>query len=80
MAELAWGHRLPVAAHVGDMMQIHQHVAIAHPGNQWLEHIPWLRECFQEPATVGQGEFQIPQAPGASTTLRGDALERFGVR
>ena len=31
-ADLAYAHRLPVVAHVGDMMQIHLHLSIAHPG------------------------------------------------
>ena len=79
VAELARTYRLPVVAHAADMMQIHQHLSIAHPACAWLEYIPWLRGCFQEPATVEEGLFRVPQAPGASTTLRADALERFAV-
>jgi L-alanine-DL-glutamate epimerase-like enolase superfamily enzyme len=44
-----------------------------------LEYIPWLRECFEEPAAVKDGQFLPPQAPGASTTLNQDALGRFAV-
>jgi len=79
-AELALAHRLPVVSHIGDMMQVHQHTAIAHPACTQLEYIPWLRECFVEPATVEAGTFRTPQQPGASTTIRGDAIDRFGVR
>lgn len=79
VAELALGHRLPVVAHAADMVQIHQHAAIAHPANELLEYIPWLRECFDEPATVESGFFRVPQQPGASTTLKADAIERFSV-
>ena len=45
-----------------------------------LEYIPWMRECFTEPATVKDGYFLVPQEPGAGTTLRPDAIERFGVK
>jgi len=78
-ADLATAHRLPVVAHAGDMMQIHQHVSLAHPSCELLEYIPWLRECFEEPATVEGGVLKIPQMPGAGTTLKDDALGRFGV-
>jgi L-alanine-DL-glutamate epimerase-like enolase superfamily enzyme len=44
-----------------------------------LEYIPWMRDCFTEPATVVDGSFTVPREPGAGTTLRADALERFGV-
>lgn len=77
-ADLALARRLPVCLHVGDMMQIHQHVAIAHTACTWLEYIPWLRECFEEPATVEGGLFKVPEQPGIGA-LRGDAVARFGV-
>lgn len=79
VADLALAHRLPVVAHAGDMMQVHQHLSFAHAASDWLEYIPWLRGCFEEPATVAESYFEIPQMPGAGTTLRADALERFGV-
>jgi len=79
VADLAFAYRLPVTAHISDMMQIHQHLSIAHPACDLLEYIPWLRECFEEPATVVGPYYQIPRAPGASTTLKPDALERYGV-
>jgi len=60
-------------------MQIHQHLSIAHPACTMLEYIPWLRQCFEEPATVEGGRFLVPQMPGAATTLKPDALERFAV-
>lgn len=80
VADLAYAHRLPVVSHVGDMMQVHLQLACAHPATDLLEHIPWMRMCFEEPATVRDGVFTIPEMPGAGTTLRADALERFGVR
>jgi L-alanine-DL-glutamate epimerase-like enolase superfamily enzyme len=80
VADLAYAHRLPVVPHIGDMMQIHLHLAIAHPACTLLEHIPWMRSCFVEPATVRGGVFVLPETPGAGTALRPDALERYGVR
>lgn len=80
VADLAHAHRLPVVSHVGDMMQIHVQLAQAHPATDLLEHIPWMQPCFAEPAQVHDGVFAVPEAPGAGTTLRTDALERFGVR
>jgi L-alanine-DL-glutamate epimerase-like enolase superfamily enzyme len=78
-ADLAAAHHLPVAAHAGDMAQVHVHLSIAHPACELLEYIPWLRDCFVEPALVERGIFRIPQDPGAGTTLRAEALEEFGV-
>lgn len=79
VADLALAHRLPVVPHIGDMMQIHIQLSIAHPACMLLEYIPWLRECFEEPATVKGGFFAISETPGAGTTLRPGALERYNV-
>jgi L-alanine-DL-glutamate epimerase-like enolase superfamily enzyme len=79
VADLALAHRLPVVLHAGDMMQIHLQIAFAHPACGLLEYIPWLRTCFEEPATVERGCFRLPQNPGAGTTLRADAIQRFGA-
>lgn len=79
-ADLALAHHLPVVPHIGDMMQIHWHLALAHPACPMLEYIPWLRECFTEPATVREGNFVLPEEPGAGTTLRPEALERYGKK
>jgi L-alanine-DL-glutamate epimerase-like enolase superfamily enzyme len=77
VADLALAHRLPVVPHIGDMMQVHLHLAIAHPSCQLLEYIPWLRECFEEPVSVKDGYFLVPEAPGAGTTLCSTALARY---
>ncbi len=79
VADLAFAHRLPVVAHAGDMMQVQQHLAFAHPACQLLEYIPWLRVCFEEPATVEDGYFRLPQAPGAGTTIKTERIARFGI-
>ncbi len=80
VADLALAHRLPVVPHIGDMMQVHLHLAIAHPACDLLEYIPWMRGCFEEPATVEDGYFVAPQLPGAGTTLKPAALEEYNVR
>jgi len=79
VAELAHAHHLPVVPHIGDMMQVHLQLALAHPACTLLEHIPWMRDCFEEPATVAEGRFVVPERPGAGTALRDDALERYHV-
>ena len=78
-ADLAMAHRLPVVGHAGDMMQVNQHVSLAHPACDMLEYIPWLRGCFEEPATLDGGFMAVPQMPGAGTTLKSDAIARFGA-
>ncbi len=80
VAELAHAHHLPVVPHIGDMMQVHLHLAMAHPACSLLEYIPWLRDCFEEPAAVDNGFFRRPALPGAGTTLNATALEKYGVR
>jgi len=79
VADLALAHRLPVVPHIGDMAQVHLHLAIAHPACRLLEYIPWMRDCFEEPATVKEGHFVPPERPGAGTTLKADALARYDV-
>jgi L-alanine-DL-glutamate epimerase-like enolase superfamily enzyme len=79
VADLARAHRLPVAPHIGDMMQIHLQLALAHPSCVILEYIPWTRACFEEPATVADGRFVPPVLPGAGTGLREDSIAKFGV-
>lgn len=78
VADRALESGVPVVPHVGDMMQVHQHIALAHPACGLLEFIPWAQECFVEPATVRDGAFLPPEAPGAGTTFRPVALARFG--
>jgi len=80
VADYAGMKHLPVVPHVGDMMQVHVHLAQAHPACAELEYIPWMQDCFEEPAEVADGFFRAPQEPGAGTTLKDEALERYGVR
>lgn len=79
IADLAHACRLPIVPHVGDMMQVHVQLAFAHPACALVEYIPWLRICFEEPATVEQGQFKLPQAPGAGTTFKRERMVRFGI-
>ena len=77
VCEAANSYRLPVAPHAGDMSQVHVHLSYAHPACQVLEYIPWIKDCFTEPADVADGFFRLPQQPGASTTPTREAWERF---
>ena len=75
--ELAAAHRLPVAPHAGDMSQVHQHLNFSRAACSVLEYIPWIRDCFEEPARVVDGHYQPPQQPGASTTPTAQAFARY---
>jgi L-alanine-DL-glutamate epimerase-like enolase superfamily enzyme len=78
-ADLAQAYHLPVVPHIGDMMQVHLHLALSHRACTMLEYIPWLLECFEEPCRVQDGYFVVPSLPGAGTTLRADALQKYDV-
>ncbi len=80
VADRAAAENLPVVAHVGDMAQIHLHLSLAHPACSMLEYIPWMRDCFAEPAEVREGRFIPPCQPGAGTTLDPAALEKYNVK
>jgi L-alanine-DL-glutamate epimerase-like enolase superfamily enzyme len=79
VADAAYAKRMPVAAHVGDMGQIHVHLSFFHQMTTMLEYIPWIAHCFEEPIKVENGLYAKPELPGASTTLLKSAEEDFGV-
>lgn len=66
---------VPVAPHVGDMGQLHQHlvlfnhIAMGHEA-LFLEHIPHLKEHFVHPARIANGVYITPQEPGSSCDLK----------
>lgn len=71
---LARKYNLPVAPHIGDMGQIHQHlvlfnhIAMQHPV-EYLEYIPHLEQHFVNPAIMKDGRYQTPSTPGTSADL-----------
>jgi L-alanine-DL-glutamate epimerase-like enolase superfamily enzyme len=81
VAHLAQGLGRWVCPHAGDMCQIHQHLVAGigadTPG--MIEYLPWTHEIFVEPVDVQNGILTLPETPGASTTIRPDARERFGA-
>jgi L-alanine-DL-glutamate epimerase-like enolase superfamily enzyme len=77
VAHTAHTYHLPVVPHVGDMGQVHVHLAYWHAATSMLEYIPWIKDCFSEPIAVVDGHYRRPQLPGAGTTLLDDAIERF---
>jgi len=79
IAELTDAHRLSLVPHHGDMMQAQIHLCIAHRACTMLEYIPWTLDCFEEPARVEDGQYITPTQPGAGTTLREQAIEKFNV-
>jgi L-alanine-DL-glutamate epimerase-like enolase superfamily enzyme len=58
---------------------VHLHLSLAHPSCDQLEYIPWMRHCFEEPATVSDGCFVAPRRPGAGTSLLPSALQQHRV-
>lgn len=73
---LARKFELPVVPHVGDMGQIHQHLALFNHmamGHEalFLEHIPHLKDYFLHPAKVSNGTYATPQEPGSSSDFIG---------
>ena len=79
VADLARAARLPVAAHAGEMSQVHVHLAYWHPQCAVLEYIPWIKDRFLDPAEVRDGFFLRPEQPGTGTTPTPAALEAYGV-
>jgi L-alanine-DL-glutamate epimerase-like enolase superfamily enzyme len=77
VADAAHARRLPVAAHAGDMSQVHVHLSFAHPATSVLEYIPWIKDRFVEPIRVEGGDFVRPQLPGAGMTPTAESIERF---
>jgi L-alanine-DL-glutamate epimerase-like enolase superfamily enzyme len=77
VADAAHARRLPVAAHAGEMSQVHVHLSYAHPATTLLEYIPWIMDNFVEPIRVRDGCFARPQVPGAGSTPTPEALRRF---
>ena len=72
VCEAAHAYRLPVAPHAGDMSQVHVHLSYAHPACAVLEYIPWIKDCFTEPAEVVDG--YLP--PAAAGRRRDNAYAR----
>ncbi|GHO88076.1 mandelate racemase/muconate lactonizing enzyme family protein [Dictyobacter formicarum] len=79
IANLAACFNVPVVPHVGDMMQIQQHLVAATPNAPMLEYIPWILDLFEDPVVVERGHIKVPDRPGASTRMRSDSVERWRV-
>ena len=77
VCDTAHSFRLPVAPHAGDMSQVHVHLSYAHPACEVLEYIPWIKDCFTDPAEVVDGYFRLPSLPGAGTTPTAEAWARY---
>lgn len=61
------------------MMQIDQHLAAVVPHCWMVEWIPWILQIFQEPVQFEDGDIIISDAPGASTTIKPEALHEYAV-
>ncbi|MFC2126389.1 mandelate racemase/muconate lactonizing enzyme family protein [Bacteroidota bacterium] len=77
VADMAHGRGLPVAPHVGDMGQVHVHLGYYHPACSILEYIPWIKDAFVEPICIEDGYYLKPELPGAGTTPKPEALDKY---
>ena len=64
VADAAHARRLPVAAHAGEMSQVHVHLSYAHPATSVLEYIPWIMDNFVEPIRVAGRLLRPSAGPG----------------
>lgn len=80
VADAAFAKRLPVAAHAGEMGQVHVHLSYWHPACTIMEYIPWIKNCFEEPIAIVDGCFKLPEVPGAGTTPAAGIMEKYGVK
>lgn len=72
-----WG--LPVVPHLCDGAQVHQHLVASTLASPLIEYVAWLKDCFEEPVRAEHGKVMLPEAPGASTTIRKSALEKYRI-
>ena len=79
IADLARGGGKRVVPAGWTMMQVDQHLAASTPHCWMVEWIPWIRDIFQEPAQLEDGYIAVSDAPGASTEIKPEALERYAV-
>jgi L-fuconate dehydratase len=84
---LAAKHGVPVCPHAGGvgLCELVQHLAtfdyVAVSGTldgRVVEYVDHLHEHFVDPCTVERGRYRVPTAPGYSTEMRRDSLERYG--
>ena len=61
------------------MMQIDQHLAAATSHCWMVEWIPWIRDIFQEPVQFEDGYINVSGTPGAGTTIKSEALEKYSI-
>src|SRR5690606_31705491 len=58
---------LKVAPHFA--MELHLHLAAAHPGEVWVEHFDWLEPLFNERLEIADGRMLVPDRPGLGLSL-----------
>ncbi|MGP3930418.1 L-talarate/galactarate dehydratase [Nonomuraea sp. KM88] len=71
VAALADHAGLQVAPHF--VMEIHVHLAAAHPRDSWVEHIEWLSPLFNERLAIEGGRMRVPDRPGLGLSVADEA-------
>ncbi len=67
IAALAEQAGLMLAPHFA--MELHVHLAAAHPTEPWVEHFDWLEPLFNERVEIKDGRMVVPTRPGLGLSL-----------
>jgi L-fuconate dehydratase len=83
---LAAKHGVPVCPHAGGvgLCEYVQHLAIfdylrvgRSLDGRMIEYVDHLHEHFEDPVTVADGRYRLPEAPGYSATMKPSSIEEF---
>jgi L-alanine-DL-glutamate epimerase-like enolase superfamily enzyme len=81
LATLAEHANLGLAPHFA--MEIHLHLAAAHPSEPWVEHFDWLYPLFEERLETRDGRMYLSDRPGLGITpseqARAWTVDRFAL-
>ncbi|MEC3956948.1 mandelate racemase/muconate lactonizing enzyme family protein [Nocardia sp. CDC153] len=82
IAALAEREHLTLAPHFA--MEVHVHLAAAHPSEPWVEHFEWLEPLFDERLDIRDGRMHLSARPGLGVTISEQArawtVDRHRIR
>lgn len=79
VANLAEAFNIPVYPHTNIQQPVHVQLVAASRNAAGLENVPWLLDVWKSPSFPKDGYFDLPDAAGAGTEVRLDAIAKFGV-
>jgi L-fuconate dehydratase len=83
---MAARYDVPVCPHAGGvgLCEVVQHLSIfdylgigADLSGRMIEYVDHLHDHFVDPVVIRNGRYQVPTAPGLSTEIKRDSLERY---